>query len=344
MPKLIAALIIVSLAASAIAAQDWRDIDDNGSAFDCDLADRVAAEFGDESIIRQPGDVYIPLSQLLDWMFPYCEHEPNADAGTEIANLLAEAPILNDGMAATSMLPADARYSIDGKDCSVLVTDQFDADFNISVTGHGQDRMSVAVYLPGESEPLAMDHVHNYQVELGQIMPVRTEWAEGKDFPMGLYTFDVQIDDSAYRYQWMRLDAHYNTFELICLFAPEEGNGEFVYRLADGSSLELANSSCSVFSIAWDTDFQVIAGGDKHPDILVEVTFPGADEAAAMEDSEVLELDSGTPFRLEWISGDDFPLGEYKLDVTIDEQHYPVVWDRQDPAYNTVGASCQPGA
>ena len=107
--------------------------------------------------------------------------------------------------------------------------------------------------------------------------------------------------------------------------------------------MELGDTACSAFAIDWDTGFQVIAGGHRHDEILIDVTFPGEDEPVEFENSEVMELDSGTPFRLNWLEGDDFPLGPYTLDVSIDEGDYQIVWDRQDPVYNTVGVSCQGG-
>ena len=264
----------------------------------------------------------------------------DGEHGIETGTAMSEAPILDDGVEVTALLPTDARYSIDEKDCSVLVNDRIVGDFNLSITGHRQDKMSVDVYLPGEAEPMKMDHVHNYTVDVGGLTPVRTEWAVGESFPMGWYTFDVHIEDATYRFQWLRQDDAYNTFGLTCLFAPENEDGEYVYHLADGSSLELANSACSVFSITWESEFRIIAGGARHADIQIDVYFPGEESPAAFDSSEVNALESGTPFRLDTIVGEAFPLGLYKLVVTIGEQTYQIAWDRQDPVYNTVGASC----
>ena len=324
-------------------AQDWRDIDNNGTGFDCDVVDAIVADFGDEPVIRRSERSFVSVAELLDAFFPSCEHEPIDDISEYSASfdtLLAGVMAPDDGTAVTALLPPDLRYSIDEKDCSVIISDDLVGDFNLSISGHRQDQMTIDVYFPDETEPAAMDHVHNYTVNVGGLRPVRTEWVSGTSFPTGWYTFDVQIEDATFRFQWLRHDQTYNTFELTCLFAPETTDGEFMYRLSDGASLELANSSCSVFSISWETDFRVIAGGPRYRDILVDVTFPGTDNPAEFDNSDVTELDSGTPFRLDVIAGDDFPLGNYQLDVTIADQTYQVTWDRQDPQYNTVGASC----
>ena len=84
---------------------------------------------------------------------------------------------------------------LEDEGCVVAVDARFKDDFNVSITGNGQDGLNVDVYLPGETEALVLDHSDEYSVNIGQDFPVRIEWAEGDDFPMGTYTFIVGIDD-----------------------------------------------------------------------------------------------------------------------------------------------------
>lgn len=468
MIRLLCAIVLILTAVPGLLAQDWRDVDNNGIAYNCELVDVLTEEYGDENIMRRDSGEVTSLAELLDDLFFDCLDNPPTEEEMEVivvlydkvshewgepecsilmedwydenftfliggyrlnglvldvylpgesdpvemdyvdtdvlesgtpvrrevligdtfplgnyffhvhiddrtykfswrrsddsmdalslsclgreevdeddsgtSEAMTEAPALDDDIEVTAVLSTATMYSIDEKDCSVQVDDRFEGDFNLAVNGHGQNRMSVDIYLPGEDEALKMDHSHSYNVDIGTIVPSRTEWAVRPSFPMGWYTFEVHIDDSAYRFQWLRERERHNTVTLTCLFPPPDSEDGLVFHLTDGASMELGDTACSAFAIDWEANFQVIAGGHRHDEILIDVTFPGEDEPVEFENSEVMELDNGTPFRLDWLEGDDFPLGAYTLDVTIGEGDYQIVWDRQDPVYNTVGISCQ---
>ena len=84
------------------------------------------------------------------------------------------------------MLSTATLYRIDEKDCSVQVDDRFEGDFNLAVNGHGQNRMSIDIYLPGEDEALKMDHSHSYNVDIGTIVPSQDGMGRAPKLPHGL--------------------------------------------------------------------------------------------------------------------------------------------------------------
>ena len=99
-----------------------------------------------------------------------------------------------------------------------MAKDRFDEDLNVSIAGAKQEEVTVTVYLPGASQALDMPNVNTHESEVfGVSVPTRVEWAVGKNFPLGRYTYDVHIRDDAYRFQWLRRGRAVNTIVVTCV-------------------------------------------------------------------------------------------------------------------------------
>ncbi len=338
MNKLILTWLIAALVLGGTTAQDWRADEDSETRYNCDLVAALTEAYGGEPLLQMPDDGIASLADFLDLLFPACQ---SADTETEQA-----APTEADADADTSDVPAaevivlesDENYTIHAQDCVVVVDARYDADFNVSITGEREGGIAVDVYPPGADEPLVMDRSDEYSVSLGVDVPVRVEWASGDDFPLGRYSFRVRIAGDVYRFEWVRTDPAYRTFAITC---PPGAEGEGAANaLADGEKQVIDGTMCLVWTEAWDEDFNLLIIGEPQASIAAAVTFPDEAEPAAMDDAYASEFDDGTPYRVEWVAGRYFPLGEYKIDVTIEGEKYAYTWGREDSEINTVGVEC----
>ena len=346
MRKLLVILTIWLFALSTASAQDWRNDDDTNTRYDCEVIDTLIAEHGDELLFKYDGDSTLTLREFMEPLFAECQEPAASDTDAEPA---AETdPPAADAEMETVILEDDKIHTLEDEGCVVAVDARFDDDFNVSITGNGQDGLNVDVYLPGETEALVLDHSDEYSVNIGQDFPVRIEWAEGDDFPMGTYTFVVSIDDNSYRFQYDRQDPAYRTFVLTC-YRDVEGEGEGEDGADDGGEsgiLEdeetrlITGTGCFIETEAWDEDFNVIIIGEPQDDISVAVYFPGEIRPETMDDDYADTVEDGTRYRVEWISGSDFPLGLYNIEVTIEDEVYPFKWQREDEDVNSVTIEC----
>ena len=183
-------------------AQDWQYDEENDIHHNCELIAKVKEEYGDEQLIKFSDDDHMTLAFFFDRILSTCTETSQAADPGEFDDTAAEP---ESELEVIAVLEDHELYSIDEADCSVSVKDRFEEDLNVSLAGVEQDSMSVDVYLPGASAPLDMPHENNYEIEVyGIALPVRTEWAVGRNFPLGRYTFDVHVEDESYRFQWLR--------------------------------------------------------------------------------------------------------------------------------------------
>ena len=262
--------------------------------------------------------------------------QENLEVSDDASPTSDEAPAPTDGVTDAIILEDGQVHTIEEADCTVAIDSRYDDDFNLSITGHGQDGLAVDVYLPDADEPLAMDKSAESILSNGENIPLRIEWAEGDDFPMGRYRFDVRIDDGSYQFEWERTNPAYRTFALVCNREAEAESG----LLHDDEKKVIAGTMCMVWTEAWDEDLNLLIIGEPQDDISVAVTFPDHDEPDEMDEYYNSEFDDGTPYRVEWIAGRFFPLGQYGIDVTIEDEVYEYTWEREDSAVNTVGVEC----
>ena len=337
MNRLIMVWLIAALVLGGAAAQDWRADEDSETRYDCDLVSELAGAYGREPLLQMADDGIASLAEFLDARFPACQP---GDAETGVA-----APDEADGpgMAAAEpteviVLENDEEYTIQAHDCDVVVDSRYEDDFNVSITGERAGGITVDIYPPGAAEPLDLDQSNEITSSLGIGAPLRLEWATGDDFPLGRYTFVVRIDDDTYRFAWVRDDPAYRTFAIACSHAAADERA--ANALADGEKKIITGTLCLVWTEAWDEDFNVIIIGEPQTGIELAVTFPAEAEPATMDEYYASEFDDGTPYRVEWVVGSNFPLGEYKLDVTIEGVDYGYTWGREDSEINTVGVEC----
>ena len=260
------------------------------------------------------------------------------EIGAAAAAAPEDAAAAEDSTKAVIALDSREGYRLEEEGCTFTVADDGGKEFRVSIIGKGQEGLSVDVYLPGISEPLVMDGIHEYEEDIGIIIPARLEWVEGDSFPLGMYTFDVNIQENSYRFQWEREDDVYRSVALACF-----GKGALIPELkvlADNERTFIPDTDCLIWTRAWDTEFNIIIVGEKQDEMAVEIYFPGEDLPQSLDGRNLNEFDDGTPYRVEWIEGSVFPLGLYYIDVTIDGQLYPYQWQREEHSVNTFGVEC----
>ena len=235
-----------------------------------------------------------------------------------------------------AVLESDSIHNLDA-DCFVLITDRFEADFNVTVSGRGIEEMSVDVYLPGESEPVAVRDFDEDVMDTG--IPMRISWLEGDQFPLGVYTIDMRIGEAGYRFEWDRQDEKDYTIVLGCTRVQdfEEESG----RLQDGDRYFSEDTGCLLWVDTFDDDMNVVVAASDPEAIEVDLYFPDDSHPKVMDDVDRDEFEDGTKYRAEWILGDSFPLGEYAIVLHVDGSSNRFIWEREDEAYNLVFVHCE---
>ncbi|MCY4021265.1 MAG: hypothetical protein OXG39_17800 [Chloroflexi bacterium] len=360
-------------------AQDWHYDEKTEMNYNCELVNRLYDDYGDEIFMMKDADFVRSFGDFLVMLFALCLPEDDrvivlgapseTDADNDaivVTDAAEEAEDAPESEADTALAAAveldnepwfdaelvnDKMHRLDEVNCSIMVIDRFPDDFNVTYGGFRQDDMSIDVYLPDEEEPLKMDHTHRYTLNMAGIdVPSRTEWAQGDSFPYGRYTIEVVVDDEQYRFWWLRTEESeaYRTVALTCLRAEEElvdgsrDDSQAITRLIDGETHKFEGTDCFlVTSDYYEEDFNVIIAGEDHSQVAVEIVFPEERDPRPMDSTTTNTADDGRTYRVEWIVGESFPLGQYTVNVTIDEQAFSVIWDRQDVLYSTIWIGCQ---
>lgn len=209
------ALLIVAILAAPLLAQDWQYDEASEIYGNCELIDLLKETHGEAAIMKFADGDTMSLAFFLDRVFGVCAEWNRGEASDDFDDTPAEPETQLD---ISAVLEDHEVYSIDEADCSVMAKDRFDEDLNVSIAGAKQENITVAVYLPGTSEPLDMPNVNTHETELlGVSVPTRVEWAVGRNFPLGRYTVDVHIGDDAYRFQWLRRERAVNTIVITCV-------------------------------------------------------------------------------------------------------------------------------
>ena len=270
------------------------------------------------------------------------ERDPAEDAVSETdaaAGDNIEAVETGEAADAIYVMGADEVHRFEHEGCVLTVDPEPEEDFNLAIIGADQDGLSIDVYLPGETEPSAMDGVHTYEQDFEFItLPARFEWIEGDSFPLGEYRFDVQIGESSHQIRWQRDDHDQRAIALICF-----GAGGLIPELkvlGDDESTFIPETDCLIWTEAWSTDLNVIIAGESQDQMSVALYFPDDDEPIEMDSVNSGQFDSGMPYRVEWLTGETFPIGLYNIDVTIESELYQYQWQREDQSVNTFGVEC----
>ena len=386
MKRLIAILMICAVAVTAASAQDWQYDAESDFNINCTLVNTLHDEFGEENIMMRNDDFFLTFSEMLLMLYSQCLPEedrvitlgdgPDSDDEGEssvVTDALADTATLSGGddideIDVTTELQDGQMFSLPDVDCSITVADRFEEDFNVIITGEPQTSASVDVFLPGETQALELEYAHRRSVNvMGLDVPTRTEWAERESFPMGLYSFDVHVDDETFRFQWERKDEAFNTVVLICLgseaevetanlepAAADDNEAEATMTDSDDTTeniVVLENDKIHTIQpegcvVAVDTryekDFNLFIVGNGQDGLSVDVYLPGESEPLVMDETYEYTADIGVPLpvRNEWAIGDEFPLGTYTFDVHIDGNTHRFQWNREDEDYRNFALTC----
>ena len=213
-------ILWIGLISAAAGAQDWRFDKEDESYFNCALIASLKADFGAEPMLRfADGDTFT-VDDFFDGSYPACAEMASDDA---IGEADAAADQLENELEVIAVLEDHEEYTLFDAGCSVRVADRFEADLNLSLAGRRREQITVDVYLPGESEKIAMPHVRHEEINVyGIVTPMRIEWVEAPDFPTGAYLISVRINERTRHFRWDRRDDAYRTIILSCLPAESE--------------------------------------------------------------------------------------------------------------------------
>lgn len=215
MRKASLAVLILTLLAAPLLAQDWQYDEANEIYQNCELIDLLKETHGEADVMKFADGDTMSLAFFLDRIFGACAEWNRGEASDDFDDTPAEP---ETELEISAVLEDHEVYSIDEADCSVMAKDRFDEDLNVSIGGAIQADIAVAVYLPGTSQALDMPNVNTHETEiLGVSVPTRVEWAVGRNFPLGRYTVDVNISEDAYRFQWLRRSRAINTIVVTCV-------------------------------------------------------------------------------------------------------------------------------
>lgn len=230
----------------------------------------------------------------------------------------------------------DSLYLIPEEQCVVAIDPSDDEKFNLNIAAIDRGELAIDLYLPGQDAPFKSDDSAEHSLSLGEAESVQTDWSGGEDFPLGMYTFHVHINDHTWLYKWNRQDTDGRTFTLKCFHAAVADDDP----LKDGEKTYIPDTTCLVWTEAWDVDLNILVIGENEDEIAVEIYFPGEDRPREKDGSNSNRFEDGRPYRVEWIEGPAFPLGLFNIDVTIEGQLYQYQWERKDQDVNTFGLEC----
>lgn len=363
MKKLGIVLALLLLLASHAFAQDWQDDDGTGSRYDCDLVRELIAEYGDQDFLQTSPNSFATLATFLDTLFPKClEKTADADSASETA---AESdPGTTVAIQVEAELKLDKMYPFHDA-CLITLSDEDSSDLNIYIASHRHESISVAVYLPGETEPapIASSDIHDMQG-----LPYRIDHVDVEELPAGRYTIDMTVDEDVYRFEWLRALADHASVIVSCV--GEEGptvlpqlQAEYlrkqevaqaskesasaadpeieVFAELEADSVQILDNDCFIIlTDRFDTPFNVSVAGNGLDMMSIDVFLPAESEPAAIAATEQDELSSGLPVRIEWLAADHFPPGKYVIDAHIGEESYRLEWLRDDDLDYTIMLSC----
>ncbi len=233
-------------------------------------------------------------------------------------------------------LESDQGHAIFEEKCVSALESNAEKTINLSIAAVGRGELAIGVFLPGETESFRLDDSSEHSLSLGESASVQSELSDSVEFPSGRYLFHAHINENTYQFQWQREDQDGQTFGLTYFHSVVVDDDP----LKDEENIYIPGTPCLVWTEARDVDFNIIVIGENQDGISVDLYFPGLSRPAEMESFSNGEFEDGTPYRVEWISGDRLPLGPFNIDVTIDGEHYPYQWEREDYGVNAFGVEC----
>ena len=320
---LLIALCFISLLVLRAAAQDDAESEENLEATMCEMLALYELVQYSDAIDEEKKSNYKLQGLALAMVYPQC-NEPAPPAEPE-----RQLPV-------TAVLENDEWYELEEVGCQVIVTASGELYFEVAVIGERLEGLSADVYFAGESQKAEMDQTL-YVIDKND-PPAKVIGKYGKVFPLGIYYFDVTVDDKTLRLQWNREGKAYRFFELECLDRQPDASLPMVFQ--EDARYVLGGDECLLRLDQVGDNFNVLTIGEKLDEIFVDVTLPGENAPAAF-DGEVADLMiEGYPVNHKWIAGDIFPTGRYKIVVTIKDEAYEFAWERKDRQYDSIQVGC----
>lgn len=118
------------------------------------------------------------------------------------------------GVELTGELTDGDFIQIEESGCHVGTIDLQAEFFSTIVSGDDRDNMRVEVTYPKVSVPIQMQHVESFVSDEG--IPMRIEWVEAPNFPIGAFLISVTMNEQTRHFRWDRQDDRYRTVVFTC--------------------------------------------------------------------------------------------------------------------------------
>ena len=215
MKKPFVLLMICLFSVSWASAQDWQADDELDAIYNCELVSSLIEDYGDQHIFQTAPNTFMPLANFLDTLFPKCQERQIDDDAASLAETETESA--TDESSDVLAVLEEGEMQVFRDNCTIMITDEPVKDISVYIASHYHESISVDVYLPGETVAAEVVHVSTETV-MG--LPIRLDHIQAEQYPNGIYTFDVQVKEDIFRFQWLRNDPSDATLMLSC---PGEG-------------------------------------------------------------------------------------------------------------------------
>ena len=329
MIRLLCILGLALLAACGAAPQEEAASEESEPVDMCELlALYELAQYSDDIDDEARGN-YKLLATTMKPLFSECQEVASSDASAALPEV--ELPV-------TTLLANDEWYELDELGCRATVSAHGELLFWVFVEGESLEGLAVDMYFPGESQPVEMDQiVVATSTDTG--IPIKVSRKLGRIFPLGLYIFDVHVDEKTMRLQWNRESKVHRAFLLECPGrTPRAADMPMVVH--EGAMHLFADDECTMLLGTVGENFNVQVSGDYVEGASIDVILPGETVPISF-DGEDEDLANGkSPYRHQWLEGEDFPTGAYDIVVTVDGGEYAFVWERTGSDYDNVKVAC----
>ncbi len=329
MMRLLCILSLALLTACGAAPQEEAASEESEPVDMCELlAFYELAQYSND-VDDEARSKYMLLSVAMKPLFSECQEAVSSDSSGALP--ATEIPV-------TVLLENDEWYELDEVGCRAMVAAHGELLFFAGVTGDSLEGLALDIYFAGESQPVEMDQII-VTTEADSGIPMKVFTKRGRVFPLGLYTFDVHVDDETLRLHWNRESKVHRAFLLECPGRTPRA-ADSPMPLHEGAMHPFAGVECALLLDKVGENLNVQVSGDYIDEASVEVFLPGETAPIAF-DGEVKDLLHGkTPFRRQWLEGEEFPTGAYNIVVTFEGVEYKFTWERTGAEYDNVHVVC----
>ena len=268
----------------------------------------------------------------------------------------AAAAALAPGDAPARMLVSEEIFRDSETGCNLYVSGE-DGEADLYVLLLGQDRREVrlAIYLPGDSTPLAPEgRIINDQPPTGEAY-ISDSFSPDTRWEPGLYRIELGLGDVSREFGWemtrrgdygLVVDCDRGASPLAAptpdpagatLTAPEQ--------MLEPDRLHVdRETGCIVLSDSqsMDEDLNLVLQGERRAEVVTRVYRPGA--RAPLPYADRLDRAFGeddTPAIVQYYRADqDWPAGQYRLEVELDGRVSALTWQMERPGDQTLQIRC----